>query len=155
MHETHNPFTNFPSFCTNDRHNMRILSKIWLLFVPVRLSYHIYMKGQAWHMATFDGKFSLLSCCKAAMCRHKTGLARSRHGINRRICCKLHNDIVEKSEICYIARARFFLYTGFIENLFLINLDGASSLPYCLLPQGPLHAPAMLASPLTKALHSL
>lgn len=98
-------------------------------------------------MTAFDGKFSLLSCCKAAMCRHKTGPARPRRGINRRICCKLHNDIVEKSEICYIARARFFLYTGFIENLFLINLDGASSLPYCLLPQGPLRDPAMLASP--------
>ena len=106
-------------------------------------------------MTVFDGKFSLLSCCKATMCRHKTGSARSRRGINRRICCKLHNDIVEKSEICYIARVRFFLYTGFIENLFLINLDGASSLPYCLLPQGPLHDPAMLASPFTKALHSL
>lgn len=106
-------------------------------------------------MTVFDGKFSLLSCCKAAMCRHKAGLARPLHGINRRICCKLHNDIVKKSEICYIARARFFLYTGFIENSFLINLDGASSLHYCLLPQGPLRDPAMLASPLTKALHSL
>lgn len=98
-------------------------------------------------MTAFDGKISLLSCCKAAMYRHKAGLARSRRGINRRICCKLHNDVVEKSEICYIARVRFFLYTGFIENLFLINLDGAFSLPYCLLPQGPLRAPAMLASP--------
>lgn len=106
-------------------------------------------------MTAFDGKFSLLSCCKAAMCRHKAGSARSRYGINRRICCKLHNDIVEKSEICYIARVRFFLYTGFIENLFLINLDGASSRPYCLLPQGPLRDPAMFASPFTKALHSL
>ena len=106
-------------------------------------------------MTAFDGKFSLLSCCKAAMCQHKTGLARPRRGINRRICCKLHNDIVEKSEICYIARVRFFLYTGFIENLFLINLDGVSSLSYCLLPQGSLHDPAMLASPFTKALHSL
>lgn len=106
-------------------------------------------------MTAFDGKFSLLSCCKAAMCRHKTGPARPWRGINRRICCKLHNDIVEKSEICYIARVRFFLYTGFIENLFLINLDGASLLPYCLLPQGPLRDPAMLASPFTKALHSL
>ena len=106
-------------------------------------------------MTAFDGKFSLLFCCKATMCRHKASPARSRRGINRRICCKLHNDIVEKSEICYIARVRFFLYTEFIENLFLINLDGASSLPYCLLPQGPLRDPAMLASPLTKALHSL
>ena len=106
-------------------------------------------------MTAFDGKFSPLSCSKAAMRRHKTGPARPQNGINRRICCKLHNDIVEKSEICYIARVRFFLYTGFIENLFLINLDGASSLPYCLLPQGLLRAPAMLASPLTKALHSL
>ena len=104
-------------------------------------------------MTAFDGKFSLLSCSKAAMCRHKTGPARPRSGINRRICCKLHNDIVEKSEICYIARVRFFLYTGFIENLFLINLGSASSLPYCLLPQGLLRAPAMLASPLTKALY--
>ena len=106
-------------------------------------------------MTVFDGKFSLLSCSKAAMCRHKTGPARPRSGMNRRICCKLHNDIVEKSEICYIARVSFSLYTEFIENLFLINLDGASSLPYSLLPQGPLRAPAMLASPLTKALHSL
>ena len=106
-------------------------------------------------MTAFDGKISLLSCCKAAMCRHKTGPARPRRGINRRICCKLHNDIVEKSEICYIARVRFFLYTRFIENLFLINLDGVSSLSYCLLPQGSLRDPAMLASPFTKALHSL
>ena len=106
-------------------------------------------------MTAFDGIFSPLYRRKAAMCRHKTAPARPRRGINRRICCKLHNDIVEKSEICYIARVRFFLYTGFIENLFLINLDGASSLPYCLLPQGPLRDPAMLASPLTKALHSL
>jgi len=113
------------------------------------------MKGQAWYMTAFDGKFSLLSCSKAAMYRHKTSPARPRRGINRRICCKLHNGIVEKSEICYIARVRFFLYTGFIENFFLINLDGASSLPYCLLPQGPLRAPATLASPITKALHSL
>lgn len=80
-------------------------------------------------MTAFDGKFSLLSCSKAAMYRHKTGPARPRRGINRWICCKLHNDIVEKSEICYIARVHFFLYTEFIENLFLINLDGASSLP--------------------------
>lgn len=92
-------------------------------------------------MTAFDGKFSLLSCCKAAMYRHKTRPGKVRRGISRQICCKLHNDIVEKSEICYIARARFFLYTGFIENLFLINLDGASSLPYCLLPQGPLRDP--------------
>ena len=106
-------------------------------------------------MTAFDGKISLLSYCKAAMYRHKTGPARPRRSINRRICCKLHNDIVEKSEICCIARARFFLYTGFIENLFLINLDGASSRPYCLLPKGPLRDPAMLASPFTKALHSL
>ena len=103
-------------------------------------------------MTVFDGKFSLLSCCKAAMCRHKTGPARSRRGINRRICCKLHNDIMEKSEICYIERVRFFLYTGFIENLFLINLDGASFLPYCLLPQGPLRDPARLASPPYKSI---
>ncbi len=103
-------------------------------------------------MTVFDGKFSLLSCCKATMCRHKTGLARFLRGINRRICCKLHNDIVEKSEICYIARVRFFLYTGFIENLFLINLDGASSLPYCLLPLGPLRDPARLASPPCKSI---
>ena len=155
MHETHNPFTNLPSLCTNNRHNMRTLSKTWLHFVPVRLSYPIYTKGQAWYMTAFDGKFSPLSCSKAAMYRHKTGPARLRYGINRRICCKLHNDIVEKSEICYIARVRFFLYTGFIENLFLINLDGASSLPYCLLPQGPLRDPVMLASPLSEALHSL
>lgn len=87
-------------------------------------------------MTAFDGKFSLLSCCKAAMYRHKTGLARSRRGINCRICCKLHNDIVEKSEICYIARVRFFLYTGFMENLFLINLDGASSLPLLFTAEG-------------------
>lgn len=80
-------------------------------------------------MTAFDGKFSLLFCSKAAMYRHKTCPARLWSGINRRICCKLHNGIVEKSEICYIARVRFFLYTGFIENLFLINLDGASSLP--------------------------
>ena len=80
-------------------------------------------------MTAFDGKFSLLSCGKATMYRHKTAPARPRRGINRRICCKLHNDIVEKSEICYIARVHFFLYTEFIENLFLINLDGASSLP--------------------------
>ena len=106
-------------------------------------------------MTAFDGKFSPLSCSKAAMCRHKTGPARPQSGINRRICCKLHNDIVEKSEICYIARVRFFLYTGFIENLFLINLSSASSLPYCLLPLGLLRDPAMLASPLTKALHFL
>ena len=106
-------------------------------------------------MTAFDGKISLLSCSKAAMCRHKTGPARPQSGISRQICCKLHNDIVEKSEICYIARVRFFLYTGFIENLFLIDLDGASSLPYCFLPLGPLRAPAMRASPLTKALHSL
>ena len=45
--------------------------------------------------------------------------------MNHPICCKLHNDTVEKSEKCYIAQVRFFLYTGFMENLFLINLNSS------------------------------